>query len=277
MPESRPIVNVNLAALQSGLLVRLQHLLDMLAVSLLGAEAVDETRYEGFSVFFSVSPAGNQRLSRDAAAAEAANWHLRTAFRDAIEATGLFLDEARVVAAVYRAASASTLTVGSFNEIKGPEAARFHRLGLPDKLVALRSEFNISPDLAPQLISINAVRNCLVHRLGIVGDKDVSGDGVLALRWRVLALKAQSADGKQEIDIDSQNPVVDSGWSVVLRAIDRSRDFKRGERIELPYEEIVQTFMTLMLFAIETGEALSLKTPTSKSSPADDPHPKDEA
>jgi hypothetical protein len=50
------------------------------------------------------------RLPVELAREEADRWHLCNAFRDAVDATGLFLDGVRAVAAEARAAQNKTLT-----------------------------------------------------------------------------------------------------------------------------------------------------------------------
>ena len=67
--EPQAMVSINLSALQGGILIQLQRLLDMLAVSFVGLEKVDDSAYASFSPFFNLSPAQNQRLTRASAAA----------------------------------------------------------------------------------------------------------------------------------------------------------------------------------------------------------------
>src|SRR5436190_16964452 len=90
-------LSINLSVPQGNLLVQLQRLLDMLAVSLAGLERVDDNAYAGFSPFLNLTTAQNERLTRLSAIAEAQRWYLCTAFRDAIELTHTFLDECWLV------------------------------------------------------------------------------------------------------------------------------------------------------------------------------------
>src|SRR5215470_17010216 len=91
--EPKARVSINLSALQGQILIQLQRLLDMLAVSFVGLEKVDDSAYASFSPFFTLSPAQNQRLTRALAVAEAQRWYLCTAFRDALEVLNVFLDQ----------------------------------------------------------------------------------------------------------------------------------------------------------------------------------------
>lgn len=147
-PDPEPVARVetNLAALQGRFQVRLQRLLDMLAVSLAGAERVDDAAYEGFSSFKNLVAAQSHRLSRESAVSEAEAWYLRSAFRDAIEYTNAFLEECRGVSAIFAVVVNGQLTGGDYNRIMGPEARSFHLLGLPHKIGQLREEFSVASE-----------------------------------------------------------------------------------------------------------------------------------
>jgi hypothetical protein len=251
--ERQPVghVNISLDGLQGSLLIRVQHMLDMIAVTLCGIERVSSTDYDDFKpAFFRLDTAQNHRFSRDAAADAASRWILRTSFRDVIESVGWYLEKCRRVLALVRAAAGRGQILGEdFLRVTGYEARRFHRLGLPDKLKVLRDEFDLKPSLANQILSINRVRNCLVHRDGLVTTADLADEGNLVLRWRVLELYAKQEDGSESA-IEGPT-VVRGGSSIIVKSIDRSREFRKGERIELPYSEITATFVTVMLFAME--------------------------
>lgn len=249
-PDSEPVATVrtNLAALHSGLLVKFQRLLDMLAVSLVGAERVDDVAYEGFSKFFDLVAAQGQRLPRQAAVKESEGWYLRNVFRDAIEYTNAFLEECRMVCAIFRVVVNGRLTGEDYNRITGPEAQSFHLLGLPHKIEKLRSEFLVASDLEPHVLSINRVRACLVHRLGRVTDKDADG-GELVLRWRVFEPYVRSPDGSGDRVLDAPGMTVEAGEELRLRRVDKTRAFKVGEQVEVSYGEFTQTLSTLIAFA----------------------------
>jgi hypothetical protein len=62
----------------------------------------------------------------------------------------------------------------------------FQKRGIQQKLDELRTEFRIDNPLGPHILSINRVRNCLVHRLGQVREEDCRGTGHLELRLQRL-------------------------------------------------------------------------------------------
>src|SRR5262245_13888171 len=256
-------LEVNVEAMQGKVLVQLQHLLDVTAISLQGVERVDEVAYASFRRFFMLQPAGDLRLTRDGAASAAADWNLRNAFRDGIESIGSFLDECRIVLALCTRL-ANGVTVGDFDRIAGAEARRFHRMGLPEKLARLKQDFNVVSSLAVHVMTVNAVRNCLVHRGGITSMQDVS-EGALKLCWRVMQLYSEK-DG-QTVVFDGTNVGLENA-PILLRAVDHEKSFQLGERVALSYEELVHTFMTLMLFVIDMAEQVNrLFTQAMRSKP----------
>jgi hypothetical protein len=257
-----PSVRVDPLPLQGALFATLQHLLDVVAVSDLGLPSVSDDRYASVpSLFFNVFPAQSARLSLSAARTEASAWHLRTAFRDALEATGLYLDGCRTVAAICQQARASTLTVGSFEKITRSEAGAFHGLAIPAKIERLAQEFQISTDLTDHVLSINRVRNCLVHRLGLVSDRDVDKDGNLCLLVRAMEFFAPDPAGGPDVVIDHSGMVLPENAPLMLRAKDTARLFTKGQRVELSYTEILQSFLTIMQYAmLMTGTLQTLTT-----------------
>jgi hypothetical protein len=118
------------------------------------------------------------------------------------------------------------------------------------------------------------MRNCLVHRLGIVADRDVDANGELAILWRSIDLVAQSPDGIQETVLDKE-AIIEPGWTVIVRVTDKSKVFRRGERIELSYEEITHTFSSFLSFATTLaqsiegyGKQIGVKIPDPKAQTA---------
>jgi hypothetical protein len=267
-------LSINLAALQGKFFVHLQRQLDILAVSLAGLERVDDVAYANFSPFFTLVLAQNERLTRLSAVAEAQRWYLCTAVRDAIELTHALLEECWSVCAFFSLSAQGPITGADYNRIVGVEAQKFHGLGLPGKLKRLREDFGVASELEAHVLSINTMRNCLVHRLGIVADLDVNANGELAILWRSLDIVAQSPDGTQEIVLDKPE-IVDVGWTVRARVTDKKKVFRMGERIELSHMEITHTFSSLMSFATTLvqsiegyGKQIGIRMPEPKAQTA---------
>jgi hypothetical protein len=241
---------VNLLAMQGQFNAAIQRLLDAYAAAAAALPLVDDATYSSFAPsFVSISPAQNMRLTRDGAVAEAEQWQLRAVIRDAIELTNLFLDQCRLVSALFEVIHDGKLRGEDYNRIVNNESKQFHRRGFPDKLKRMREAFGISVELEPHVISINKARNCLVHRMGIVCEQDVDSNNELVVLWRTFEIQAESPDGSEDFVIDSPGMVLQEGWKVSSRITDKRKIFKLGERFQFSYREITDTIFSLIVFS----------------------------
>lgn len=241
-------INVNLVAIQDNFRVQLQHLLDVLLLTFSANETVSQQAYDNYSFFMSFSPAANRKFDFDTAKSEAENWLVRSLMRDTIDFTSVFLENCRVSCALFRLSGNTQLTQHDIDKIFNEEKKAFHNKGFPAKLLELSDEFGVRSEFEVHVRSLNRVRNCLVHRLGIVESKDVNDSGSLILKLRTIQIVAKSPDGKQEKVISSPE-AVEGGWTVSIRFCDDERRFKPGDKIKLTYRELYDSIVTLTVFA----------------------------
>jgi len=251
-PPKHVTIPLDLGKLQVPYLVVLQHILDVLAVSMSGVDLVSDEMYSSFlPTFFNVGTAPAAKLPAEDARSETRRWLLTNAFRDAVDATGLFLDGVRETARALIAASAGTLTGALLREITTAEAAEFKKLGIGKKVQGLREHIGCELAFYEVVFSINAVRNCLVHRRGVVSAEDVDSAGCLVLKYGAFELFTSSADGSNEVIVDKPTHV-EGGTRIFIRRVERSRAFRVGDRIDLSVDEINHVFATLMQFSMTT-------------------------
>ena len=112
------------------------------------------------------------------------NWTVASGLRDIVDFTNRFLEQ------LYEALSIATLHRRDAKALK-----RFDKGGLKDKIASLEAEFGIHCRYPDTLVSIGAVRNCLVHRLGIVGPQDLDASGQLTLSWFGFVLQIKGEGG----------------------------------------------------------------------------------
>jgi hypothetical protein len=115
-------------------------------------------------------------------------------------------------------------------------AKKFHHLGFPDKLEHIKGAHNIelNDKFAEQLLSINAARNCLVHRRGIVSDPDITGNNQLQVKWTRLQLVLTNEDGEKELVFGEL--VEKESW-VGMRSIGEMKAFNLGDAIDFSAKE----------------------------------------
>ncbi|MDP3672921.1 MAG: hypothetical protein Q8R69_24935 [Telluria sp.] len=188
------------------------------------------------------------------------DWVLGNGFRDAIEAVSTFLESVRQVLAIWRLGKRQSmgeqLTGGLWNEQFGDAARRFHRLGFPDKIAMLETEFSakLDPALQQQILSANVARNCLVHRGGIVSERDLNTETALEIGWTRMALMLEDEDGQKELVIGR---VIEKASSLLLQHQRRSKTFKLGERISFTTTEFVEICWTLFIYSLAWSQKLS--------------------
>lgn len=178
-------------------------------------------------------------------------WILRNGFRDISEEISGVLEEAFGVLSFYKLldeqSSGTTLSQADLVN-RAKEISKFHRLTLPDKIDLLKNEFSFSiPDeKVEQIKSINAARNCLSHRKGIVGEKDISSNGKLIATWLGTDFIIET-DGKE---ILFEGPIyLENGGTLCMRLVSRSREFPLGTRIEFDEHQFAEIAWTMFNFA----------------------------
>jgi hypothetical protein len=112
-------------------------------------------------------------------------WIVQCGFREIVEFTCLFLDR------LYDTA------LHLHKQHSTAKWQAFHRKGLHGKIDTLQKEFQISCRYPASLASVYSIRNCLVHRLGLVGPEDIGSTGNLTLSWIGVKMLYQGEDGKE--------------------------------------------------------------------------------
>lgn len=162
-------------------------------------------------------------------------WIISNGLRELIETFGLFLDK------IHQACLWFATTKGSM----GPEEANTHgpafeKKGVEEKLKTLRTRFSILTDTEKYFASINQARNCITHRQGRIGSKDLKGKDSLHLTWWTLEIVAQTADGKvvSLTPIPKEGIYLEKAGTIGVKFLERLRQFKLGEIIELTPKDI---------------------------------------
>src|SRR2546430_1353332 len=129
--------------------------------------------------FGQITPAHPRQLNIDETRAQFRSWVLANGLRDCVEALGTTLEWARkycvfwsmpgTIAKTAEGALrlSAQFTGNVWNSEMVAEAEKFDRLPLPKKFQYLENKFRLErPELIDDVLSINAARNCLVHRGG---------------------------------------------------------------------------------------------------------------
>jgi hypothetical protein len=246
-------ISVDLLALRQSFVARLQYLLELLNFGFVSSARVNSADYGPYDQFLTVS-FGERLMSFDLTVDEARRWYLTNGLRDAIEVVNAFLEQCRTICALVDAVDAQD--IDRVNAAIDSEARRFHKHGLPRKIEILREQYGVSSFLDSHVISINSVRNCLVHRSGIVSHADVNEHGELKLLIRSMGAFAENEDLGTERPIDREGAIIAPGEKVYVQLGEYAKVFHLDERIDLSYPELYYAFWSVFDFILSITVAV---------------------
>lgn len=250
-------VEVNLNALLNALRLSLQKVILHVAAGLNTNSDIDPS-----DLLLPVNVKGSFAkidLSKEDFREQYTEWVLANGFRDAIESVGVLLESANRVLSVWalieRQKAGEQVTGDMLTSIFQDTGNKFHRLGLPDKIdfIAEKHDLEINADFVGELLTANVARNCLVHRGGIVSDRDLNDENSLKLRWRALKTFIHDEDGEREI---LPGMKVEKKGFLVVRTVECEKRFLRGERVVFTVEEVSEILWSLFLFGNDLVRAI---------------------
>jgi hypothetical protein len=247
----------------------LQRSIDLVSFGLQAAQAANPSELSLPDSLAQLAPAQNRSMDVATARTEFTVWVLANGFRDIVEALGPSLEWARRICFLWtrpgpvalhpngRVKLQPSITEEEWNSQVVDGAPRFDRLSLQDKITYLEQEYGfVRPALTDAIMSLNAARNCLTHRAGMVGPRDLKGpyDEGLLVKIRKLHITVKGNDGTER-SIDGPS-MVNAGEQVVVGFIDSERLFRLGERIQFSQAEYIDVCMTFLAFALELQERI---------------------
>lgn len=241
-------LHLNLVELTSKFFRRLQHQLDVTKVLQVGCDSVTLEQIAVRRDFGSFVPAAGSKLSLDVAKEQAQDWLLLGFLRDAIESTGLFLDECLQVCGVMAVALKGAVSGAELHYLVHELPRKNHRLHLPIKLEKLEREFNVATRFNSNILSLNRARTCVVHRLGAVSDRDIDESGSLRISFQHVRFIARGDESGDELLIDKPGAVVTEDSVLELHFVETQRSFQLGEQIRLEAGELYDIILTLWRF-----------------------------
>jgi hypothetical protein len=188
---------------------------------------------------------------------EAARWVAESAFRDCIEEVQILLEEVRLTCAALSLLGDEQIPTDKYNEVVVGPAAKFDKRNFPDKVSYLRGEFgaDLLDARIDDILTLNAARNCLVHRQGIVGERDCDGTGHLLVRWKTFELHARGPNGEE---VPLGPGIVAKGGSQLLakhQVIEKS--FAVGDSLIFTPTDLSGIWLTLHFFGVGTAKQVA--------------------
>ena len=92
------------------------------------------------------------------------------------------------------------------------------------------------------IASMTKIRNCIMHRHGIVGNQDLNEPGKATLRWKGADFTiVGSKTGK--VPPEQRGPVLtEKGDTLLIEVVMKEKSFKVGEKVTLNPQEIGEIF-----------------------------------
>ena len=182
-----------------------------------------------------------------------AQWIISNGLREIIESFGLTLNS------IYRACL--LIDAKGQADVEGrnrDRAVKFEQLGEKRKLENLADEFGITSELADYIQLLNAARNCLTHRWGVVSQADCNEPGEFVLRWRRLEYIAQT-EGGHEIVLPARidEPIhFDEPATIGIRWVDANRSFVIVSVLRLEPQELLDICLMMLMATDELRRSL---------------------
>jgi hypothetical protein len=194
-----------------------------------------------------------EMLGFEDARTEFQRWVLACGFRDAIEALGPLLEQSRVIGVCARWGKGPVNGAIWNDDVVGGER-KFDRMHLQDKIRHLRGLCgrDIFPASLSMVESINAARNCIVHRDGIVGKSDLknvndSTSKGLRVEWSAFDLVFTRLDGTATV-INELPAHIEADGTLGFRQSNVSKLFELGSVITFSPREFVDICLTMIVF-----------------------------
>lgn len=167
-------------------------------------------------------------------------WVTVCAFREVVEAFGVFLDD--IFLAFPHAGT----------NLKKPDVKNFDKLFLHEKFKRIREEIG-DLDAETFVLSLNQARNCLAHRGGIVGERDCVEDGILQVKWIGLSLQIKDADGTMRslIPMPKEGVHWPAASTLEIGRYVRARKFAIGSVLSFDAHELAEILHTFLISSEE--------------------------
>jgi hypothetical protein len=256
--DAKPRIHIRLVTLRNSLINAIHESSQNVSLGLFAIEQCNEGEItvhdEGIKWIF-----GKPQESTPASRKSFSQWIVGAGLQFAITKLELFLVDVSAVTSVIQHCKDGQVVApisGTLDEIidhlRDIHMGEFEKRLWPAKLSYLKKNFGITSNLETQLLTITRLRNCLTHRGGIVGDKDVtdSHNDSLTMEYidhRLMAL-LPGRDEKQQLEVGDSFP---KDTQITVERSFETLTFKKGERVSLTVGQFQNTLYTLLHFGEE--------------------------
>jgi hypothetical protein len=157
-------------------------------------------------------------------------WVLAKAFQDLMRGVRGSLEEAYFFVELVSMGKLKVRSNSTLDEVLSPFRTKAQKMNFPDLMAAVNRRLERPIAFAEAYGSMQSARNCLEHRDGIVGERDIDANGVLKIR--VPRTKVFVDQDGAEIEV-YKNFFVEKDTLIQMRMETRDLVFHLGEPLKL--------------------------------------------
>ncbi|WP_442579606.1 hypothetical protein ACSBOB_29650 [Mesorhizobium sp. ASY16-5R] len=200
------------------------------------------------------------------------NWVLGKGFQDLTRGIRETLEEAMLYLDVFRWGGGKT-TMAAYEAMVASHRANAQKLNFPVLLAEVNKGLTQPMTFAEEFSSLQKARNCLEHRTGVVGPKDVDPvTGMLTLSFPRIRVFYKRGGEEVELalgeildthEVDDETAA--TGTSLYLGRATRLRQYALGEKLLVSPPDFYEISMACHLFAVDVASKLPTAPPAGAS------------
>jgi hypothetical protein len=193
------------------------------------------------------------------------SWILAKVFQELIRGVRASLEEAFFFTELIAVGTITARSSSTLDEILAPFRKKAADLNFPSLLAAVNTRLERPLEFTDAYQSMQAARNCLEHRAGIVSKSDAGPGGIMELRFP--RLKFFVVREGSEIDVH-EGMAVEAGTEILARLEVRIRKFNMGERLTITAADFDEIAFACFHFASQLAQLLPKIQPIGRTGAA---------
>ena len=181
-------------------------------------------------------------------------WIIENGFRELLERFALFLDSIHYHALILK------ISYEGIEQAKCKKLQEtFEKKGVGGKLKLLEKNFNMNFQYAHYLETLTIARNCLTHRLGVIGEKDCNSTDNFELKWKSFDIVAEEINGNNSINLSLPfaDPIYFENESTIkVISVDRIRRYKVGTKFSASSKDLAEICLLTITASEDVSNAL---------------------
>lgn len=194
--------------------------------------------------------------------AEFQNWFIAKGFHDLARGVREGLEEAYMFVALRDSFLQKVTTLSDFQIAAHAAKSRAGTLRFPELMSFVNQSLFERLAFETEFLSLQRVRNCLEHRGGIVGRKDID-EKTGALTLTFPRLKVFYLEDDQEIEIftgevinTEKDHVFEKDTAVLLKRVNASRTYLEGEPVIIGQRDFFEIALACQMFVSDLAQKL---------------------